>query len=479
MTRNPENTPARTPNEPHPPTDGTAPPPSGTDQTPDEPTRVSDGPTRAPGTANRSTDAPDRALSPTDRTPEEPAHPHTTTPHTRASTPHARTEEPPATAHLRWLLRLHRPALATWAVLVLALTALQLAGWVPFVDTALRSARYGEGGVLRHDDLFGYATTALYALPLIVGAWSGAALFGRDLESGTARLTWSQGVSPMRWLAGGLLVPAVVITASAGALVALHRLTWVAGDSESVHVGQWYEEATFYTNGPTAVALGLAGLAGGALAGLLFRRTLPALALGAGIALAVREATVWVTPYLWPTVTDTTSLQAGYRSSGFAASYGVVTSSGAHVADPGCGPVVAGGSCQAVYDKVDGAGFYVTYHPESHFWPLQLTGTGFVTVVAGLLTLAAFLVLRRTTGPLGSGVPGAGVGAGAVRKSARRIGARLSGARPNGTRKDGTRKDRTSQAGTGRDLTGRAGTRKDSTRKNGVSDESVLKEATA
>ncbi|MGJ5898668.1 ABC transporter permease [Streptomyces sp. V2] len=338
----------------------------------------------------------------------------TTPPHAAASSPH------PTTAHLRWLLRLHRPALAIWLALVLLLAALQLAGWVPFVDEGLRSVRYGEGAILRHDDLFGYATTALMALPLVVGAWSGAALFGRDLESGTARLTWSQGVTPARWLGGGLLAPAVLLTVGAGLLVVLHRLTWQAGDSESVHVGQWYEDDTLFTNGPAVVALVLAGLAGGALAALLCRRTLPALAVGAGIALAVREATVRVTPYLWPTVTDTTGLHAGYRSSGLEVAAGVVTSSGAHIADPGCGPVLpedGGDSCQAVYDKVDGAGFYVTYHPESHFWPLQFAATGFALAVAGLLAWAAFLVLRRTYGPAGSGAP-ENTGADSVRSGA-------------------------------------------------------------
>ncbi|GAQ57727.1 hypothetical protein [Streptomyces acidiscabies] len=391
-----------TPNAPSPTTGhshAATPSPSHLATPPDDPTTPPDDPTTPPNHLRSTPNTPSPAA----------AHPHTATP-----SPH------PTTAPLRWLLRLHRPALASWLALVLLLAALQLAGWIPFVDGALRTARYGEGAILRHDDLFGYATTALFALPLVVGAWSGAALFGRDLESGTARLTWSQGVTPARWLGGGLLASAVLLTVGTGLLVVLHRLTWQAGDSESVHMGQWYEDDTLFTNGPAAVALVLAGLAGGALAALLCRRTLPALAVGAGIALVVREVTVRVTPYLWPTVTDTTGLHAGYRSSGLEVAAGVVTSSGAHVADPGCGPVLpedGGASCQAVYDKVDGAGLYVTYHPESHFWPLQFAATGFVLAVAGLLALAAFLVLRRTYGPARSSAP-ANTGPGAVRSAA-------------------------------------------------------------
>ncbi|MEZ0160894.1 ABC transporter permease, partial [Streptomyces griseorubens] len=37
-------------------------------------------------------------------------------------------------------------------------------------------------------------------------------------------------------------------------------------------------------------------------------------------------------------------------------------------------------------------------HPASHYWPLQLVATGILLAVAGLLTYAAFRVLRRTSG---------------------------------------------------------------------------------
>ncbi|MET9968858.1 hypothetical protein ABZZ80_23740, partial [Streptomyces sp. NPDC006356] len=38
-----------------------------------------------------------------------------------------------------------------------------------------------------------------------------------------------------------------------------------------------------------------------------------------------------------------------------------------------------------------------TYHPRSHFWPLQYVETGIVLAVAAAATLTAFAVLRRRT----------------------------------------------------------------------------------
>src|SRR5690606_5452903 len=104
---------------------------------------------------------------------------------------------------------------------------------------------------------------------------------GREAESGTARLGWTQGVSPVRWLAARLTLPALLVTASTALLAALHRWAWTAGDGRVDTAKPWYDAATFYAGGLLPVALALAGLAAGALAGLLLGRSLPALAAGA------------------------------------------------------------------------------------------------------------------------------------------------------------------------------------------------------
>lgn len=42
-------------------------------------------------------------------------------------------------------------------------------------------------------------------------------------------------------------------------------------------------------------------------------------------------------------------------------------------------------------------GFFSTYHPASHFWPLQLMETGIVLAITATATTTAFVLLRRRT----------------------------------------------------------------------------------
>lgn len=76
---------------------------------------------------------------------------------------------------------------------------------------------------------------ALAHLVLPVAAWAGAALVARELETGTARFAWTQGVSPTRRPAARLAVPAALLTAGTGTLVLLHL--WARGDGDPNLVG--------------------------------------------------------------------------------------------------------------------------------------------------------------------------------------------------------------------------------------------------
>ncbi|MFD4603438.1 ABC transporter permease [Streptomyces sp. NPDC058464] len=284
-------------------------------------------------------------------------------------------------AHLtRWLLRLHRPALYVWAGLVLVAAVLLLLLRGPLADAAAdawrqydsctdwRRCTYDQDAILRYKDWYNYATLAVAAVPLLTAAWAGGA-FGRELESGTARLAWTQSSTPVRWLAVRLAVPAAAVAAGTGLLVWLHRLAWDAGNGRIDTAKQWYDAWTFHTNGPTLVALALCGLAAGALTGLLSRRTLPALGLGLLLTGVVWAAVQLLLPRLWPT-----------RASSGQAFFALPNSSwtvrtGKHAGVP-----------------------YGDYHPAAHYWPLQLTTTVLLLAVTALLTLGCFLALRRLTG---------------------------------------------------------------------------------
>ncbi|MEV6838518.1 ABC transporter permease [Streptomyces sp. NPDC051133] len=305
----------------------------------------------------------------------------------------------------RWVLRLHRPTLYAWAGFVLVLTALLLALRGPLADAAAegwrsydacgfaRKCSYDQAAILRYKDYYDYATYALNAVPFLVAGWAGAALIGRELETGTARLSWAQSSSPARWLAVRLAVPALAVTAGTCLLSWLHDLAWLAGRGRIDTAKDWTDRFTFHANGPTTAALALAGLACGVLAGLLLRRTLPALVLGVVLTGAVRGLAEWLLPHLWPPVTRESTLHQGFAGSGLVVDQGMIDRSGAHVPVPRCG---SSAQCKAAF--ADLTGYYNAYHPYSHFWPLQLTTSALILAVAGLLVPASFLVLRRLTG---------------------------------------------------------------------------------
>ena len=110
---------------------------------------------------------------------------------------------------IRTVLRLHRTALLVWAVFVLACVGYLV--WLTEVaaDSARASATAcAENApglcaltVMRdYASPMGWISTLMYYSFWAVAAWAGAALTGRELESGTARLAWTQHITPTRWL---------------------------------------------------------------------------------------------------------------------------------------------------------------------------------------------------------------------------------------------------------------------------------------
>ncbi|MER6752251.1 ABC transporter permease [Streptomyces sp. PDY-4] len=314
----------------------------------------------------------------------------------------------PAPRQLRWLLRLHRPAVLSGAVLVLLTGAALLWLGGPLTDAAAAAWKqynacgftprcsYDQGAILLYKDVYTYTTIAVLALPFLVAAWAGASLTGRELESGTARLAWTQGVSPARWLASRLALPAVVTAAATGLLVWLHRLAWTAAEGRVDTAKPWNDPATFHANGTVPVGLALAGLTTGVLAGLLLRRAMAALAaavVALGALWAVADAAL---PYLWPTVTEVSGLRDGPTGAGIAVGEGIVTADGGRAAAPCHSSLMDG--CRSTLADLDAVGFYRDFHPAGHYWPLQLAGTGILLLVAALSALAAFRLLRHRTG---------------------------------------------------------------------------------
>ncbi|MEW2301130.1 hypothetical protein AB0958_14330 [Streptomyces sp. NPDC006655] len=277
---------------------------------------------------------------------------------------------PTLTGLPRTVLRLHRPALLTWGVFVAG-----MCGWLVWLTKVTAKGRGPQGlpclGACGQSyGLFGFATELEWASTLIgycfvgVAGFAGGALIGRELESGTAWLAWTQGVTPVRWLAAKLALPAAAITVGGTILVLVFRWAFAA-HADPVWAPAWSSAAVFAARGPLLVAYALCALAVGTLTGLLLGRALAALGTAAGAMWLFGSVLTYYRPDLWPTDTRT-----GPEAFDLPDDYWVVDEgSNAH-------------------------GRFAAYHPASHFWPLHLTETAIVLAVAVLAVLCSFRVLK-------------------------------------------------------------------------------------
>ncbi|OEU86076.1 hypothetical protein DB35_10370 [Streptomyces abyssalis] len=313
-----------------------------------------------------------------------------------SSTPtKARTPAPaPAGAERRGtrfgtVLQVHRTALWIWIAFVVISAAFLL--WLRYGPDASAAAQFqaecetltrtgrcsafsDDAAAVRWYEYIGTDLVSLLRnLPPVVAGWAAAVLIGRELENGTAELAWTQSISPARWLAEKLVVPAVFITAGTGLLVLGLRgfIDWTA--AHRLLAAGYQTNDAFFALGPSLVAHALLGLAAGVLAALLTRRMLPALAAGALTTWAV----AWlVNPWrteIWPAVARTAKGEGPFGFTAWACKY--------DQADH-----------KYSVDACMGA------RPASNFWPAQLTETGFVLLLAVLVVAGAFWCLRRRTG---------------------------------------------------------------------------------
>ncbi|MFD4558558.1 hypothetical protein ACFWP5_30300 [Streptomyces sp. NPDC058469] len=204
----------------------------------------------------------------------------------------------------RAVLRLHRPALTVWGAFQLLVVGALL--WVHlFRAPAAREDHFASYFVLTDvNNIMNFLGEVLSYVSVAVAAWAGAALTGRELESGTARLAWTQSVTPARWLTAKLTAAAVPLTAGTTLLALL--FAWIWTTDQDVLVTNWSWDRVLVPAGPMSVALVLFALAVGTLAGVALGRALPALAVAAGITYAARYFfgrkwdNIWPDRHFWP-----------------------------------------------------------------------------------------------------------------------------------------------------------------------------------
>ncbi|WNI30278.1 hypothetical protein [Streptomyces sp. ITFR-6] len=237
-----------------------------------------------------------------------------------------------------------------------------------------------------------YVGIAMVVLPAAIGLFVAGPLIGRELESGTYRLAWSQSVSPARWLLAKLAVPAAITVVVVPVISTVYAWCRTSPDANRL---DWYEWSTYAAIGALPTASALLAIALGALAGLLVRRTLLAMGITALAYGAVALTLGAVRSSLWAVSTVITPLDAksGQPPGSLRVGGGMMAGEQrlpGDICEPGATPDMV--RCMADHHVT---GTYVDYHPASHFWPLQLVGTGIVLVLTAVAVALAFRVLRR------------------------------------------------------------------------------------
>ncbi len=147
-------------------------------------------------------------------------------------------------------------------------------------------------------------SSLMFAVPVLVGAFIGAPVLARELETGTFRFAWTQGAGRTRWAISTLVLPAALLTAVMGAFTALfywyYRPFLDDGQVSSML------PLSFALLGVALAAWTLFSFALAAFLGAVFKRIVPAMAvtLVVYIALALATATT-IRPHYETPVTVT------------------------------------------------------------------------------------------------------------------------------------------------------------------------------
>ena len=315
-------------------------------------------------------------------------------------------------------------ALAVLAI-VLLITGLQLSHTFDTTVTGCRAHGDCTGAInaLQSQDtaLQDLTRLLMYVVPAVIGVFWGAPLLARELETGTYRLAWTQGVTRSRWFAVKLILTGLASVVTAGLLSLM--VTWWFSPLERVGAGR-ITPGEFSQSGIVVIGYAAFAFALGVAAGLLVRRTLPAMAITLAISVGVQLAMPFlIRPHLFaPTrvvsalkMTNVQSVGTGPGGSGgdglfvgavtnvpgaWIYSEQVTTASGS--TDLGrppaqCGPNSGYNACQAAIARMH-LREVVVYQPASRYWAFQWYETAIYVVLA--LALAGFCwwwVRRRVT----------------------------------------------------------------------------------
>jgi ABC-type transport system involved in multi-copper enzyme maturation permease subunit len=255
----------------------------------------------------------------------------------------------------------------------------------------------------------------LQPLPALIGAFVGAPMLAREMETGTFRYAWTQGFGRWRWTLAKLVLVGVAVAAVAGAFSVL--VSWYYQPYLATGNGTVFSSASplsaglFDLRGVAFAAWTLAAFAIGALAGMLVRRIVPAIVatLAVYTGLALLAGNILRQHYLTPLTTSNPNiLGSAWVTSEWWTKGGKFAFGGqppfdllqqlcpsSFNAGPGGRVGISGSSSPTQCLVQHGYTQWANYQPASHFWPFQWIEGGWLLALVALLAFATVWLVRR------------------------------------------------------------------------------------
>ena len=246
------------------------------------------------------------------------------------------------------------------------------------------------------------AVVAVYLLAAVTGLFAGVPWVAREFEGGGFRFTWTQSVSPLRWLLGtfgSLSLLAGVSAAICGA--AAHWWFQVAQFRLDGGTSPWGWES-FEMTPLSLVSWTLLAMALALLLGVTIRRVLPAMvAFAATFGGCLVLAQAWLSPFLFRV--GAIPLPVSYSAPEYPAGSYVAQTWFARPGGPKLNPVTVYAEIDSAPNQLAQAHWlaqhhlteWIAYQPHSHLVWFALARNGILVAVAALAVLASIWWLRR------------------------------------------------------------------------------------
>ena len=274
----------------------------------------------------------------------------------------------------RTVTRMYRLPALLLALMTMGIAALLVYRYHAWAGDVALHDRVGDYSFARLvTDSFSANGDRIAFLPALCAAFLTGLTTGQEWQTRRMVLTLGQSVTPQRWFTVRWSLLAALFTALLLPLVVLYRLNVTHADHLGLLSPGAETQSIIHTVGPATLAYVILGIAAGALAGTVLRSTWSAAVAG--------PVLTWILAAL------------------------LVRSRAALLLDiPALSKVHgmhSGGVLGLQFDSLLPTDSYLQNAlSRSDYWPYQLAESALVLVLAALLALAAFRVLRRRTGQL-------------------------------------------------------------------------------